>query len=45
MKDLSAFDGKALRSLRNNDFDPFAAIAEVIDNSIEANSKTYTFES
>ena len=39
MKDLSAFDGKALRSLRNNDFDPFAAIAEVIDNSIEANSK------
>jgi len=40
MADLSAFGGKALQSLRNNDFSPFAAIAEVIDNSIEAEAKT-----
>lgn len=39
MVDLSAFGGKALQSLRNNDFNPFAAIAEVIDNSLEANAE------
>jgi len=31
--------GKALNSFRKNDFDPNAAMAEVIDNSIQAESK------
>lgn len=31
--------GKALLSFRNNDFSPESAIAELMDNSIEANSK------
>jgi len=31
--------GKALQAFRNNDFTPNAAIAEVIDNSIQAESK------
>lgn len=36
---ISAFGGKGYQSMRNNDFTPEAAIAEVIDNSIEANAK------
>lgn len=31
--------GMALKSLRNSDFDAYSAICEVIDNSIEADSK------
>lgn len=38
-KKITAFAGKALQSSRNNDFSPEAAIAEVIDNSLEANAK------
>jgi len=36
---IPAFGGKGYQSMRNNDFSTEAAIAEVIDNSIEANSK------
>lgn len=31
--------GAALKSLSNNDFDPYSAIYEVVDNSIQAESK------
>ena len=31
--------GKALLALRNNDFSPESAIAELVDNSIQADSK------
>ena len=31
--------GKALQAFRNNDFSPQSAIAEVIDNSIQAKAK------
>ncbi len=36
---IPAFGGKGYQSMRNNDFTPEAAIAEVIDNSIEAEAK------
>lgn len=36
---IPAFGGKGYQSMRNNDFTPEAAIAEVIDNSIEADAK------
>lgn len=38
-KKVPAFGGKGYQSMRNNDFSPEAAIAEVVDNSIEAESK------
>lgn len=31
--------GAALKSLRNNDFDPYSAIYEVVDNSLQADAK------
>ncbi len=36
---IPAFGGKGYQSMRNNDFNPEGAIAEVIDNSIQAESK------
>lgn len=36
---IPAFGGKGYQSMRNNDFSTEAAIAEVIDNSLEANAK------
>lgn len=36
---IPAFGGKGYQSMRNNDFSTEAALAEVIDNSIEANAK------
>lgn len=36
---IPAFAGKAYQSMRNNDFSTEAAIAEVIDNSIQSESK------
>ena len=36
---IPAFGGKGYQSMRNNDFSTEAAIAEVIDNSMEAKSK------
>lgn len=38
-KGIQPMHGKALQAFRNNDFTPNAAIAEVIDNSIQAKSK------
>ena len=38
-KKIPAFGGKGYQSMRNNDFSPEAAIAEVIDNSFEAGAK------
>ncbi|MBT6646334.1 MAG: hypothetical protein HOB51_02290 [Thaumarchaeota archaeon] len=36
---IPAFGSKGYQSMRNNDFNPEGAIAEVIDNSIQAESK------
>ena len=38
-KGIPPMHGKALQAFRNNDFSPDSAIAEVIDNSIQANAK------
>ena len=38
-KKIPAFGGKGYQSMRNNDFSTEAALAEVIDNSIEADAK------
>lgn len=39
LEKIPAFGGKGYQSMRNNDFSTEAAIAEVIDNSIQSNSK------
>ena len=38
-KRIAPMHGKALQAFRNNDFTPRSAIAEIIDNSIQAKSK------
>lgn len=38
-KGIPPMHGKALQAFRNNDFSPSSAIAEVIDNSIQAKAK------
>ena len=38
-KRIAPMHGKALQAFRNNDFTPESAIAEIIDNSIQAESK------
>jgi hypothetical protein len=38
-KRIAPMHGKALQAFRNNDFTPESAIAEIIDNSIQAKSK------
>jgi len=40
-KGIPPMHGKALQAFRNNDFSPQSAIAEVIDNSIQAKAKKY----
>lgn len=40
LKLISPVRGKNIESERNNNFSPEAAIAEIIDNSLEANAKT-----
>jgi hypothetical protein len=39
VKGIAPMHGKALQAFRNNDFTPESAIAEIIDNSIQAKSK------